>query len=118
MAMAMANSHMRMRVQVPMLTMSDTAPMAQKEERAATAPNTNARANAAHATSLASAECSTFRSETRPCPWPGLFHTREALFRSFCGGGGRVAGQQAVQRTPGRLGIAHFQLAAREVEQG
>src|ERR1700679_2358915 len=46
----MANNHMRMRVQRPMLTTSDTAPMVQKPERLAAAPKTKARANAASAT--------------------------------------------------------------------
>src|SRR5580700_2313388 len=51
----MANSHMRMRVHTPMLTTSDTAPIAQKPERFAAAPNTKARANAAHVTLVDSA---------------------------------------------------------------
>src|ERR1700684_587437 len=49
-ATAMANSHMRMRVQTPMLTTSDTAPIVQKPERFAAAPKTKASANAANAT--------------------------------------------------------------------
>ena len=36
----MAQSHMRMRVQSPRLTMSDTAPMVQKSVRLMTAPST------------------------------------------------------------------------------
>ena len=54
-ATAIASSHMRMRFQSPMLTMSDTAPMVQKLVLLATAPNTNASANAPHTTMAESA---------------------------------------------------------------
>jgi hypothetical protein len=50
MATPMASSHIRMRVQSPMLTMSATAPMVQKWVRWAMAPKTAASANAAHRT--------------------------------------------------------------------
>ena len=43
MATAIASSHMRMRPQLPMFTMSEIAPMVQKLVRWATAPKTNAR---------------------------------------------------------------------------
>ena len=49
-ATPMASSHMRMRVQSPMLTMSATAPMVQKCVRCAIAPKAAASANAAHST--------------------------------------------------------------------
>jgi hypothetical protein len=41
-ATAIASSHMRMRPQLPMFTMSETAPMVQKLVRCATAPTTKA----------------------------------------------------------------------------
>ena len=46
MATAMASTHMRMRVQSPMVTMSDTAPMVQKWVLLPTAPKMKARTNA------------------------------------------------------------------------
>ena len=49
-ATPMASSHMRMRVQSPMLTMSATAPMVQKCVRCATAPKATASAKLAHST--------------------------------------------------------------------
>jgi len=49
-AVPMASSHMRMRVQSPMLTMSATAPMVQKCVRWAMAPKTAASAKADHST--------------------------------------------------------------------
>ena len=45
-ATAMARTHMRMRVQSPMLTMSDSAPMVQKCVRWVMAPKATARENA------------------------------------------------------------------------
>jgi hypothetical protein len=47
-----ASSHMRMRLQSPMLTMSATAPMVQKCVRCATAPKTTASAKLAQSTWL------------------------------------------------------------------
>ena len=46
----MASTHMRARVQSPMLTTSETAPMVQKWVRWVMAPNTTANANEAHKT--------------------------------------------------------------------
>ncbi len=54
-ATPMAMTHMRMRVQSPMLTMSATAPMVQKWVRWAMAPNRTESANAAHNTWVATA---------------------------------------------------------------
>ena len=50
MATPMARTHMRMRVQSPMLTMSATAPMVQKCVRWAMAPKATASPKAAHST--------------------------------------------------------------------
>src|SRR6185295_17462965 len=50
MATPMASSHMRMRLRLPMLTQSDTAPMVQKLVLCPTAPNTNASRKAPRAT--------------------------------------------------------------------
>ena len=49
-ATPIASTHMRMRVQSPMLTMSATAPMVQKCVRWAIAPNSTASAKAPHST--------------------------------------------------------------------
>src|SRR5262245_33311248 len=49
-ATAIESNHMRMRFQSPMLTTSDTAPIVQKSVLLPTKPNTNASANAPHAT--------------------------------------------------------------------
>ena len=48
MAVAMASTHMRMRVQSPMFTTSAMAPMVQKWVRCANAPKTVASAKADH----------------------------------------------------------------------
>ena len=54
MATAIASTHIRMRCQLPKFTMSAIAPIVQKLTRLATAPNTNASANASEATSSGS----------------------------------------------------------------
>jgi len=53
-ATAIASTHMRMRVQSPMLTMSAMAPMVQKFVFWARAPKTIAQAKLLHNTALAS----------------------------------------------------------------
>ncbi|GIX25872.1 MAG: hypothetical protein KatS3mg122_3103 [Caldimonas sp.] len=50
MATPMAMTHMRMRLQSPIVTMSDTAPMVQKWVRCAMAPKRAASTKAAHST--------------------------------------------------------------------
>src|SRR5690606_38283915 len=52
-ATAIASSHMRMRVQSPMWTMSETAPIVQKFVLLPTNPNTAPRAKPSHAISVA-----------------------------------------------------------------
>ncbi len=49
-ATPIASAHIRSRLQSPMLTASDTAPIVQKCVRCRIAPNRNVRANVAHST--------------------------------------------------------------------
>ena len=60
-ATAIASSHMRTRLQCPMLTTSEIAPMVQKFVLLAIAPNTNASAKPPQTTSRAGLAPSTIR---------------------------------------------------------
>src|SRR6185503_9391924 len=66
-ATPIASSHMRMRLRLPMFTQSDTAPMVQNSVLFATAPNTNASANAPSATYGASCAGLSLTELLLPC---------------------------------------------------
>src|SRR5262245_48708565 len=100
---------MRMRLQSPMLTTSETAPMVQKCVLLETAPKTNARANAPQTTVEASAAGS-FKAR------PALLLLREALLGLL---GGRARGvllDERAQRVARGARLPDLGLRARDVE--
>src|SRR3954470_9646023 len=107
-ATAIASSHMRMRFQSPMPTMSDTAPMVQKRVLFPTAPKTNASPKPPQTTQDASAAGSA--AVTRL-----LAH--EALSRLFRGPARRLFLHERAEGLPRRLAVAHLRLVARDIEQ-
>src|SRR5262245_1067712 len=100
---------MRMRLQSPMLTTSETAPMVQKCVLLATAPKTNARANAPH-TTVEARVAGSFKRR------PALLLLREPLLGLL---GGRARGvllDECAQRIARGAGLADLGLRARHVE--
>src|SRR5690349_6542818 len=109
----MASSHMRMRLQSPMLTMSDTAPMVQKCVLLATAPKTKPSANAPHTTIEASAA----GLGSAKGPASRLFLLRQALLGLLGRGAGGVLLDERAQRLARCVGLADLGLRARDLEQ-
>src|SRR5689334_20731282 len=109
-ATPMAMTHMRMRVQSPMVTMSATAPIVQKCVRCAMAPKSAAKTKAAHSTWAASAD--------RSISCTVLLQRREALPGRRGRFGLRIGLDQIAQRAACRLGILQLDLAVGQREHG
>src|SRR5690348_14752690 len=133
-ATAIARSHMRMRLQLPMFTTSETAPMVQKLVRLATAPNTKASAKPPHATTAAMCDapplmippgvCPSFREFLFDQPWRTASYPRpvsrrvgqsrraEALAAEAARVAGAARAARAVRVVAGhRHRVVHAQLA-------